>query len=205
MVQEEGETMTIVEPSLGEHGLPSEGVIEIRIRDLSQLFNSWDPSPFHQKELDPNAEDYIFGSALELSPTAPKALVVYLDRAAGGPDEGRLLEESIRVHFARRSQLLRWELRQLIRQGWISLGIGLAFLACCLIGGQFAIRWLGNTALATVIQESLLIGGWVAMWKPIEIFLYDWWPILGRRRLYDRLSHVPVCIVYTGKDIEEEI
>ncbi|MGA7532679.1 MAG: hypothetical protein WCB50_13625 [Pseudolabrys sp.] len=24
------------------------------------------------------------------------------------------------------------------------------------------------------MQESLIIVGWVAIWRPIEIFLYDW-------------------------------
>jgi len=27
------------------------------------------------------------------------------------------------------------------------------------------------------VRESLLVGGAVAPWRPLEIFLYDWWPI----------------------------
>jgi len=46
------------------------------------------------------------------------------------------------------------------------------------------------------LRESLLIGGWVAMWRPLEVFLYDWWPIRLEARLYDRLSAMPVRIVY---------
>jgi hypothetical protein len=34
------------------------------------------------------------------------------------------------------------------------------------------------------------------MWRPLEIFLYDWWPILGQQRLYDRLSRIAVRIVH---------
>jgi hypothetical protein len=30
-----------------------------------------------------------------------------------------------------------------------------------------------------VIEESLLIFGWVANWRPIEIFLSDWWRSFG--------------------------
>jgi hypothetical protein len=39
-----------------------------------------------------------------------------------------------------------------------------------------------------MIEESFLILGWVANWRPLEIFLYDWWPITRRRDLYQRLS-----------------
>ena len=34
----------------------------------------------------------------------------------------------------------------------------------------------------------MILLGWVANWKPIEIFLYDWWPIAKRRDLYRRLA-----------------
>lgn len=37
-------------------------------------------------------------------------------------------------------------------------------------------------------EESLLILGWVANWRPLEIFLYDWWPLAQRRDLYRQLS-----------------
>jgi hypothetical protein len=49
-----------------------------------------------------------------------------------------------------------------------------------------------------MVRESLLIGGWVAMWRPMEIFLYDWWVIRGERRVYDRLSRMNVRVVCTG-------
>jgi hypothetical protein len=32
------------------------------------------------------------------------------------------------------------------------------------------------------------------MWRPLEIFLYDWWPIATERKLYDRLSVMPVSV-----------
>jgi hypothetical protein len=34
------------------------------------------------------------------------------------------------------------------------------------------------------------------MWRPLEVFLYDWWPIRAEARLFDRLSAMPVRIEY---------
>jgi hypothetical protein len=45
-----------------------------------------------------------------------------------------------------------------------------------------------DSPLRRMIEESSLILGWVANWRPLEIFLYDWWPITRRRDLYQRLS-----------------
>lgn len=174
------------------------GIIEVRLQQMSQLFDSMDPSPFHEKDLDGNAVEYIVGSAYELQDRKPFALVVYLDKPAGLPDEGQVVGDAIREYFTRQSELSWQELRQLLRRGWITLIIGLSFLATALAGSASVTRLMSEGPLATVFRESLLIGGWVAMWRPLETFLYDWWPIVGRRRVYDRLSRMAVRIVYMG-------
>jgi len=51
-----------------------------------------------------------------------------------------------------------------------------------------------NETIARLVEESSLILGWVANWRPLEIFLYDWWPIWRRLRLYRRLAEAEVTI-----------
>jgi hypothetical protein len=184
------------EPSSGERAREVNGVIEVRVRALEQLFNSMDPSPFHEKELDPDAVDYIVGSAKELPDQSPAVLRVYVDQSTALPEEDRILEEAVRAHFARQSQHSRRELRELLRRGWTSLVIGLAFLGASVVAGEFIMRQMAERPLATVLRESLLIGGWVAMWRPMEIFLHDWWVIRDERRIYDRLGQMAVRIVH---------
>ena len=81
--------------------------------------------------------------------------------------------------------------------GRTSLAIGITFLALSLVAGDFAAKLLRNT-VGELLRESLLIGGWVAMWRPMEMFLYDWWPIRSEAKLLDRLSEMPVRIAYTA-------
>ncbi len=38
------------------------------------------------------------------------------------------------------------------------------------------------------------------MWRPLEIFLYEWWPISLERKLYERLSAMPVRISYADSE-----
>ncbi len=171
--------------------------IEVHLRELNQLFDGLDPSPFREKDLDGNAEEYIVESVKELPARGPCRLLIHVDRPTSLSDE-RVVGDAIRVHFARRSKLLRRDLRRLLRRGLISLGIGVAFLAVFFILAQVLNRLMGDSGLATLFREGLIIVGWVAMWRPLEIFLYDWWPIVGQRRLYDRLSRVGVRIVQAG-------
>ena len=170
----------------------------MHVAELKQLFNAIDPSPFREKDLDSNAEEFIVGWAREAHHKTPLGLVVYLDRPAGLPEEPAVLRDAIREFFGHRAQTSRQRLRQLLRRGRTSLLIGVAFLAASLLIGDMIEQAIGGERLGAVLRESLLIGGWVAMWRPLEVFLYDWWPILAEARLFDRLSAMPVRIAYTS-------
>lgn len=111
-----------------------------------------------------------------------------------GSKAAETVETAIHDHFARQALSSQRELRSLLRRGLVSLVIGLAFLAAVFGIEEQIVRMLGPTRLASLLSQGLLIVGWVAMWRPLEIFLYDWWPILGRRRLCQRLSAIPVWL-----------
>lgn len=172
-------------------------VIEVRVGELKQLFNAIDPSPFHDKDLDPDAEEFIVGWSTELPRDAPLALLVHLDRPAGLPNEADVLRDAIHESFARRAVETRRRLRDLFRRGRISLVIAIVFLTICLLLGDL-VRARVEGRFAQILREGLLIGGWVAMWRPLEVFLYDWWPIRGEARLFDRLAVMPVRITYAA-------
>jgi hypothetical protein len=170
-------------------------VIEVRLRDVRQLFDAMDPSPFREKDLAPRTEEFIVESLKDLSPREPKALVIHLDRPTGFPEEDQRVGDAVRVHFARKASLSLRDLRRLRRRGLLSLAIGAAFLAVVFGLSQVLGRFAGDGATGRLFREGLVIVGWVAMWRPLEIFLYDWWPILGEKRIYDRLSRIAVRIV----------
>jgi hypothetical protein len=155
-----------------------------------------DPSPFRERDLAPEAEEFIVGWARELARDAPLALVVHLDRPAGLPEEPAILRDAIREFFTVRAETTGRRLRQLFRVGRTSLMIGLLFLVVTVLAGDLVAKALAGRRPGEILQESLLIGGWVAMWRPLEVFLYDWWPIRQEARLYDRLGAMPVRIVY---------
>jgi hypothetical protein len=170
-------------------------IIEVRVAELRQLFNAIDPSPFRERDLDPHAEEFIIEWARDLPRDAPLALRVHLHRAAGRADEAARLAEAVHQYFKARAAASRRALRELFRRGRISLLIALAFLGVSLMVGDL-IGNLSDSGFAELLQEGLLIGSWVAMWRPLEVFLYDWWPILGEVRLLDRLSVMPVRLEY---------
>jgi hypothetical protein len=171
--------------------------ISLKLRDMSQLFNSMDPSPFIEKDLDDDAEEFIVSWAQEFSPDAPIKLCIHLDQWPV-EDPKELIRTAIHNHFAHRAKITDLEFKRLLKQGRTSLFIGLLFLAACLVLSKILLgREVGTWA--AVVRESLTIAGWVAMWRPMQIYLYDWWPLLRRSRIYAKLSHMPVELVEKGK------
>lgn len=169
-------------------------LIELSLNRIGQLYNSFDPSPFYEKEIDSDADAYIFSAVREIGADKPIKLVIDLPpeelKAPGAAD----VERAIRNHFAYRLQTARRDLRHELQRGRTSLIIGLAFLAACVAGREVALAAVPS-AIQRILSEGLLIIGWVAMWGPLEVFLYGWWPIVGRRRILERLAVVDVELV----------
>ena|SRR5688572_18961794 len=173
---------------------PNAALIEVHVLDLKELFNSFDPTPFHKRDLDPDAEEFIASWARDLPPKRPLGLLVHADRAAASPEASEVVHQAVRDHFKRKAHETRQRLRLLFRNGRIALVIGLAVVAGSVIAGDIVETMLRESRFGSIIRESFLIGGWVAMWRPLEIFLYEWWPIRAEARLFDRLSAMTVRV-----------
>lgn len=166
--------------------------IEIRIEEVAQLFHSLDPYPFREKDLDKDAEEFIVSWARELPVDQPFRIVVHLPEVEASTPAAQELGAALARYFGYRARVIGLDLKELFRIGRRSMAIGLTVLSFSVIAGQTVTASLTPRPVASVIQESLLIFGWVANWRPIEIFLYDWWPIVRRRNLYRRLAMAQV-------------
>ena len=163
-------------------------MVEIRVDDIAQLFHTLDPYPFREKDLDREAEEYIVGWARELPADRPFRIIIHFPDDEAQAELARDLPEALGKYFADRAAVIQGDLNELFRIGRRSLAIGLAILIACLLAANLVSGFLADAPSRRIVQESFLILGWVANWRPLEIFLYDWWPIARRRDLYRRLS-----------------
>ena len=177
---------------LGDTDAPAGDSIEVRIAEISQLFQSLDPFPFRDKDLDKEAEEFIVSWARELPADQPLKIIVHLPEAQASTPEARELGAALTRYFGYRARGISLDLKELFRVGRRALVIGVTVLSFSVIAGQTIAASVSPHPIGRVVEESLLIFGWVANWRPIEIFLYDWWPIVRRRNLYLRLAAAQV-------------
>jgi hypothetical protein len=176
--------------------------IRLKLHDVAQLFNSMDPSPFLEKDLDEDAEEFIVSWAQEFPADDAVRLHIYLEHLP--PEHPKeLVKGAVHNYFAHRAEITDLEFKRLLAQGRVSLVIGLVFLSVCLVLSK-AVLGSQNGAWAVVVREGLTIVGWVAMWRPMQIYLYDWWPLRRRERIFEKLSHMPVEIEVRTKGEGEQ-
>jgi hypothetical protein len=175
---------------------PPGNAIELRVQEIAQLFHTLDPFPFRERDLDASVEDFIVGWARELQPKEPLRIVVHLPNAEATVKRAAELEEAFHHYFTYRAEVLDREFKELMRVCRLSLMVGLTILATCLVVSHLGSVYLAGTQFDTLVEESFLILGWVANWRPLEIFLYDWWPLARRRRLYRRLAAAEVGVKF---------
>jgi hypothetical protein len=169
----------------------------LRVERTDQLFESLDPSPFHQRDLDRNAAAFITDWARDLPEDQPLTILIHVGGQAHKGAED--VASAIRTYFHYHAEAAGRDLRELFAMGRRYLIIGLVVLALCILGGQLAVVLLGP-ATGALIREGLIILGWVANWKPFQTFLYDWIPVVRRQRLLRRLAQARVELVPIARE-----
>lgn len=167
--------------------------IRVHVGRAEQLFNTFDPSPFRERDLSREAEDFIVAWAEEAPRNVPLSIRIHLHDEPGECLPRERIAQAVNHYFEYLEEGARRDLRRLLQQGRTSFLVGAGFLAMCLLATKvLSDLWSGH--VAAVVNEGLTIGGWVAMWRPIEIHLYGWWPLARKRRLYRRLANAEVSV-----------
>lgn len=168
-------------------------VIELELKSIMQMYDSFDPAPFHEKELDSSAEEYIYNAVDEFPLKKALELVIYfpLSEVSEGIEES--LKKAIQNHFSYKKALAEIEMRRILQRGRRNLIIALFFLFACLLMIRLLSTFEENL-FNTLLAEGLLIIGWVAMWEPVQIFLYGWWPIVHKRRICEKIINMDIYI-----------
>jgi hypothetical protein len=165
-------------------------LIEIKIKKINQLFNSFDPSPFLEKDLDDDAFEYIVAAVEEHSLKTKQKIIIHLPKRELKNNPEQEIRNAIHHHFGYRKKLAERNVRHKIEEGQLSFIIGISFLAACLVASGVIFR--GDDLLSNILREGLIIIGWVAMWKPISNILYDWWPLNKEKKVYEKISKMDI-------------
>lgn len=173
--------------------------IDIKLRSARQLFDGRDPAPFRERDLDEDAVEYVLGAVQDLPPRSDVKLVIWIAEEPTQLLPAATIEQAVRAHFGYEVESLERRTRQHVRQGQAALLVGLSVLAVFLTLAELT-PMLPSSHLRQIVREGLVITGWVAMWRPLELLLYDWWPLVRQRRAAARILGAEVVVVHGHED-----
>jgi hypothetical protein len=168
-------------------------LIELRLSGLDQFFNTFDPAPFHDKDIDADAERYIVDSVRAFPLKTKLKLIFYLPLDRNQADTSEILIKAIVNYFDYLAMMSSRELQSLLHEGRIALLMGSLFLIVCFTA-RAALSFLERYPFGDVLLEGLNIIGWVAMWRPIQIFLYDWLFHYRMKKIYEKIRDISIEI-----------
>lgn len=170
-------------------------LIEVRVKSALQLFDARDPAPFRARDLDDDFTEYVVTSADEFSPKTPLKIMIYVhDKMDSEIDKDAILE-AIHSWVTYQIDLKRIQLQKLFKTAQLFLGIGLISLIACLSIANL-LRSAEAFDAIKIAKEGVIIFGWVSMWKPFELILFDWYPAYDRIRLFRKLLETEIEVVF---------
>jgi len=170
--------------------------LSFRFKSIGQLIDPEDRSPLPTTELTELAEETIAGYIDEYRVKKPMSLVISLPAGEIQADGSRLIPEAIRRHFAFHIQDIRHDLVLSKREGIYSLivAIGNALIAI------FFLYLVTSAGIPLESFPTVLIAGfitilnWVTIWDTYEHFVFDYRDLRRKRRLYEKLSRIPISV-----------
>jgi len=163
-------------------------LIELKLVRIEQLFNSFDPLALPRK----GSRSRRRGLYRRLA-ARPCARHPGEDRrlSAGREPHGARGSDDAGRHPALFRLLPRRRAPEIAaasaRRPYVALARSGFFLFACIALRQIFFSAPAST-FGEIVAEGLLILGWVAMWRPMETLLYDWWPV---RRLVKPMPASP--------------
>ena len=151
-------------------------------------------SVFHNKRrLNADAEEYL----IEESSIQPHHTYISLQLhlRAGTADRVQDITNAIRQHFAYKKKKSERQLAQTLRLGWRSLLIAIVFLGILASLTFIMVRLLPQGGVTIVLQEILIVLGWVALWRPADLLLYEWRSFKKEVNLFARLEKCEVDVI----------
>lgn len=172
--------------------------IDMKLRHLRSFFAVTDTDPFEGEGIDESGIDQLIGRVTAISGWRRRPISLRLHVPASPenieliPRMGEALVRYCDIH----RQFAERKLMEIRREGMRTLAVGMVFLALCIgLAALIETTAVADMLIGELLTEGAIIAGWVGLWRPIEILLFDWWPYARDRMLYGKLRDLKFIVL----------
>jgi hypothetical protein len=169
--------------------------IPVSIEHYGEIYNHFDPSPIPLRDLTPDLVEYLNQCSAEI-PNRYQVLI-NLGISMEGRDAHceKDCQNSLQTYFKHETLREKVEIKRRLSAATKYLAI-----ACLCLAGYFVIDLIGATTFfLNLIQEAVLIGGWLFMWEAITVSLIEVDKNVQAMKKFERLIQTKIEFTYTEK------
>lgn len=168
-----------------EDGQP---ILDVRVESMMQLFDNRDPVPFRDRDLHPGLVEYLLDGARDLGSATPLRVEIWLTTPPSVD-----VPHAVRAYFQSEIDSTNRERREQVRRGLIGLTIAIVVVILLITVADVVERRLTGT-FGTALREALVISGWVLMWRPLDVLVYDRIAWVRNRRILESIRDAAIAV-----------
>ncbi|BCP53320.1 hypothetical protein K32_19370 [Kaistia sp. 32K] len=177
---------------------PAEETVHLYLSDMHNMFQTPEVDPFLGENIEASGIDQLIDTmnARHGGQKPVSAIAIHLPEAQITPELPTRMSTAITNYCNAQIRLAAQKKRETWLEGRKALRIGLVFWAICLaLSLLFEEVIFTRHAMGRLFGEGFIIAGWVGLWRPAELLLYDWRPYSREIRRYEEIQRMKVVLV----------
>ena len=177
---------------------PDDDSVDLYLTDIHNFFQTPEADPFKGDFIETSGIDQLIDtmSARSWRRKGIATILIHLPEAMIEPGLAAKVKRAIASYSDAHIRVAVQKQREIWLEGLKALRIGLVFWAICLaLSLLFEEVIFTRTAIGRLFGEGFIIAGWVGLWRPAELLLYDWRPYAREQKHYAEIKTMEVRIV----------
>lgn len=177
---------------------PADDTVDLYLSDIHYLFQTPEVDPFLGENIEASGIDQLIDTmnARPGGRNQIRKIAVHLPEAKIVSNLTPVIRTAITNFSNAQIRLAAQKKREIWLEGQRSLRIGLVFWAICLaLSLLFEEVIFTRHVLGRLFGEGFIIAGWVGLWRPAELLLYDWRPYSREIKRYEEIKTMDVSIL----------
>lgn len=175
----------------------ADDTVDLYLSDIHNFFQTPEVDPFLGENIEASGIDQLIDTMnARPSGQAIQKISIHLPKAQIVADQTPVVRTAITNYCNAQIRLAAQKKREIWLEGRKALRIGLLFWAICLaLSLLFEEVIFTRHAVGRLFGEGFIIAGWVGLWRPAELLLYDWRPYSREMKRYEEIKAMDVSIV----------
>jgi len=167
-------------------------VIELKVDNLSYIFNDWDSAIFRRRDIDPELIEFLEDCSSDIP--LRHGIELHFDVLKGVKDlkKEKQIVTGIKNHLNYLLYVQKSTINRLYKRIISSIALGVLLTAFSSLLGTI----MPESIISAVVEEGVNIGGWVFLWEAVYMIFFEIGGVRNRTKEYERLVKAPIYFFF---------